>query len=128
MFRICRKIVPISPESWCNDGNGGARSCSLFERSAVDGGVSVMNHDSIEVRRGISADELERLGGGEVAYIKTLSSEEANEMYPLDDTLPEGINIYALHAADGTPIALTDSMQAALGQAIDDELVVASLH
>lgn len=87
-----------------------------------------MNHDSIEVRRGISADELERLGGGEVAYIKTLSSEEANEMYPLDDTLPEGINIYALHAADGTPIALTDSMQAALGQAIDDELVVASLH
>ncbi|MBU1212767.1 MAG: DUF1150 domain-containing protein [Alphaproteobacteria bacterium] len=80
------------------------------------------------LRRDISTDELERLGGGEVAYIKTLSSEEANEIYPLDDTLPEGINIYALHAADGTPIALTDSMQAALGQAIDDELVVASLH
>ena len=87
-----------------------------------------MTEDIIDVRRDISADELERLGGGEVAYIKTLSSEEANEMYPLDDTLPDGINIYALHAADGTPIALTDSMQAALGQAIDDELVVASVH
>ncbi|KUO60408.1 MAG: hypothetical protein APF80_15720 [Alphaproteobacteria bacterium BRH_c36] len=84
--------------------------------------------EDIALRRDISTDELERLGGGEVAYIKTLSSEEANEIYPLDDTLPEGINIYALHAADGTPIALTDSMQAALGQAIDDELVVASLH
>ena len=87
-----------------------------------------MTEDMIDLRRDISTDELERLGGGEVAYIKTLSSEEANEIYPLDDTLPEGINIYALHAADGTPIALTDSMHAALGQAIDDELVVASLH
>lgn len=87
-----------------------------------------MTEDIIDLRRDISADELERLGGGEVAYIKTLSSEEANQIYPLDDTLPDGINIYALHAADGTPIALTDSMQAALGQAIDDELVVASLH
>ncbi len=87
-----------------------------------------MTEEMIDLRRDISTDELERLGGGEVAYIKTLSSEEANEIYPLDDTLPDGINIYALHAADGTPIALTDSMQAALGQAIDDELVVASLH
>lgn len=87
-----------------------------------------MTGHGIDVRRGISADELEQLGGGEVAYIKTLTSEEANEIYPLDDTLPDGINIYALHAADGTPIALTDSMQAALGQAIDDELVVASVH
>lgn len=87
-----------------------------------------MTGQGIEVRRGISTDELEQLGGGEVAYIKTLTSEEANEIYPLDDTLPDGINIYALHAADGTPIALTDSMQAALGQAIDDELVVAAVH
>lgn len=87
-----------------------------------------MEQDKIEVRRGISTDELEQLGGGEVAYIKTLTSEEANEIYPLDDTLPEGISIYALHAADGTPIALTDSMQAALGQAMDDELEVASIH
>jgi len=82
----------------------------------------------MEVRKGISTDELEQLGGGEVAYIKTLSSEEANEIYPLDDSLPEGISIYALHAADGTPIALTDSMQAALGQALDDELQVTSVH
>lgn len=87
-----------------------------------------MTEARIDLKRGISTDELERLGGGEVAYIKTLTSEEANEIYPLDDTLPEGINIYALHAADGTPIALTDLMQAALGQAMDDQLEVASVH
>lgn len=87
-----------------------------------------MMEQKMEVRKGISTDELEQLGGGEVAYIKTLSSEEANEIYPLDDSLPEGISIYALHAADGTPIALTNSMQAALGQALDDELQVTSVH
>jgi hypothetical protein len=103
------------------------RCCLLFKGSAVDGGSGVMEQ-KMEVRKGISTDELEQLGGGEVAYIKTLSSEEANEIYPLDDSLPEGISIYALHAADGTPIALTDSMQAALGQALDDELQVTSVH
>ena len=74
---------------------------AVEEQRAVDGGVSVMEA-KMEVRKGISPDELEQLGGGEVAYIKMLTSEEANEIYPLDDSLPEGISIYALHAADGT--------------------------
>jgi len=77
----------------------------------------------------ITLEELASLGGGEVAYIKTLTSDEAQEMFPsIEEDLPEGINLYALHAADGTPIALTDSMQAALGHAMGDELEIASLH
>lgn len=81
-----------------------------------------------EVTREMSADELEQLGGGEVAYIKTLSSDEAHEMFPSIEGLPDGISLYAVHAADGTPLALTDSMQAALGHAMGDELEVASVH
>jgi hypothetical protein len=77
----------------------------------------------------ITLEELASLGGGEVAYIKTLTSDQAQEMFPsIEEDLPEGINLYALHAADGTPIALTDSMQAALGHAMGDELEIASLH
>ena len=34
----------------------------------------------------------------------------------------------ALHAADGTPLALTDSRQAAVGHAMGDELEVAAVH
>ncbi len=76
----------------------------------------------------MSEIELARLGGGQVAYIKTLSSEEALRMFPAIEDLPRGINLFALHAADGTPIALTDTRQAALGHAMDGELEIASVH
>jgi hypothetical protein len=76
----------------------------------------------------ISEVELARLGGGQVAYIRELSSDEARRMFPSVQGLPSGINLFALHGADGTPIALTDSLQAALGHAIDGELEVASVH
>lgn len=72
--------------------------------------------------------ELARLGGGEVAYIKTLSSDDAHRMFPMVDGLPSGINLFSLHAADGTPLALTDTLQAAIGHAQEGELAIASLH
>ncbi len=76
----------------------------------------------------ISAAELAELGDGQVAYIKTMSSDEAHRLFPAVNGLPEGISLYALHAANGRPIALTDTMQAALGHALEDELQIASIH
>ncbi len=72
--------------------------------------------------------ELATLGGGVVAYIKTLTSDEASRMFPAIEGLPQGINLFSLHAADGTPLALTDTRQAAIGHAIDDDLEIASVH
>lgn len=72
--------------------------------------------------------ELARLGDGQVAYIRAMTSAEARRMFPSVKGLPRGIDLFALHAADGTPIALTDSLQAAVGHAIDGELEIASLH
>ncbi len=76
----------------------------------------------------MSMSELAKLGGGKVAYIKIMTPEEAREMFPAIEGLPAGINLFALHAADGTPLALTDSRQAAVGHAMGDELEIASLH
>ena len=76
----------------------------------------------------MSQFELAKLGGGHVAYIKTLTADEAQRMFPAVNELPSGINLYALHAADGTPIALTDTKQAALSHAMDGELLIASIH
>ena len=76
----------------------------------------------------ISQMDLAKLGGGRVAYIKVLNSDEARRLYPAIKGLPPGIDLYALHAADGTPIALTDSRQAAIGHAKGDKLEVASVH
>lgn len=76
----------------------------------------------------MSPDELARLGDGKVAYIKTMTSEEAQKAFPSIEGLPQGINLFALHGADGTPLALTDSHQAALGHAMGDELEIRSIH
>lgn len=76
----------------------------------------------------MSQADFARLGGGIVAYIKVLTCDEAKAMFPAVEGLPDGIDLFALHAADGTPIALTDSRQAAIGHAKGDKLEVKSLH
>ncbi len=72
--------------------------------------------------------ELARLGGGHLAYIRAMSSEQARELFPTIEGLPVKAILFTLHAADGTPIALTDSRQAAIGHAMDGELEIASIH
>jgi hypothetical protein len=76
----------------------------------------------------MSETEFAKLGGGAIAYIKVMTCDEARRMFPAIEGLPDGINLFALHAADGTPLALTDSRQAALGHAKGDKLEVKSLH
>lgn len=76
----------------------------------------------------MSLTELAQLGGGKVAYIKVMSHDEAKDLFPAVDNLPEGIDLYSLHAADGTPLILTDSRSAAVGHAIGDELEIAAVH
>ncbi len=72
--------------------------------------------------------EFATLGGGVIAYIKPLTSDEASRMCPTVKGLPDGINLFSLHAADGRPLALTHTKQAAIGHAIDDDLQIASVH
>jgi len=76
----------------------------------------------------MSQKDFAALGDGQIAYIKKLSQDEARRMFPAVDDLPTGISLFALQSADGTPIALTDSRQAAVGHALGDELDVASVH
>ena len=76
----------------------------------------------------LTGADLAKLGDGQVAYIRMMSSDEAHRMFPSVTGLPDGSNIFALHSADGTPLALTDSRQAAMGHAMGDQLVIASIH
>lgn len=76
----------------------------------------------------ISEVELARLGDGQVAYIRMMTTKEARSLFPMIEGLPRKGILFALHSADGTPIALTDSRQAAVGHAHEGELEVASIH
>jgi len=81
-----------------------------------------------ETRPLMSLKELALLGDGEVAYIKQLDSDAATELFPaLDDSI-DGIDLYAVLGADGTPIALTDSRNAAIANALENDLVPVSVH
>jgi hypothetical protein len=72
--------------------------------------------------------DLANLGDGKVAYIKIVSGAEAQATYPGVKGVPEDMELFALHAADGTPLALTDSRQAAMGHALGEDLEIASIH
>lgn len=76
----------------------------------------------------ITETELASLGEGQIAYIRQMSNSEARRMFPGVQGLPKGIDLFSLHGADGTPIALTDSRQAAMGHAVEGELEIASIH
>lgn len=72
--------------------------------------------------------EFQNLGGGEVAYIKSMTSDEAERMFPAIENLPSGLKLFALTAADGSPILVTDSLNAAAAQARSDELEIQNVH
>ena len=68
------------------------------------------------------------LGGGKIAYVKPIRSEDVHRLYPQAPELEPGMSLYALHAADGTPILLADSREAVLADAASQEIETVSLH
>jgi hypothetical protein len=68
------------------------------------------------------------LGGGKIAYVKPIRSEDVHTLYPEAPELQPGLQLFALHAADGTPILVTDSREAAIANALTHELETVSVH
>jgi len=73
-------------------------------------------------------EALAQMGDGRLAYVKPIRSEDVAEMFPQAPQIAPGIQLFALHAADGTPILLTDTREAALANAWSQELEAVSLH
>ena len=76
----------------------------------------------------VTASELAGLGGGKLAYVKTMLSEDINRLFPHAPDLEPGLELFALLGADGTPILVTDSRDAALANAWENDLETVSLH
>jgi hypothetical protein len=76
----------------------------------------------------ISPEAFALLGGGKIAYVKAVRSEDVQAMFPQAPQLQPGMQLFSLHAADGTPIMLTDSREAALANAWSQELETVSVH
>jgi hypothetical protein len=76
----------------------------------------------------ITPQALAILGGGKIAYVKAIRSEDVHSLYPQAPEMQAGMRLFALHAADGTPILVTDSREAAIANAMTHELETVSVH
>ncbi|HTV36752.1 MAG TPA: DUF1150 domain-containing protein [Xanthobacteraceae bacterium] len=76
----------------------------------------------------MSPEAFAHLGDGRIAYVKTIRSEDVPSLFPQAPEMAPGLKLFALHAADGTPIMLTDSREAAIANAWQQELETVSVH
>ena len=69
--------------------------------------------------------------GTRLAYIKTIDLDEARALgvvIPSEIRLPQGVKLFALHAADGTTLGITDSWASAYSAAVQNNFVPLSVH
>lgn len=76
----------------------------------------------------LTNEQLASLGDGHVAYLKPIRSEELSQLFPAAPAIQPGLQLFALLAADGTPLFVTDSRDAAMANAMSQELEMVSLH
>jgi len=91
---------------------------------------SNMSSETDRTDHEMTPEALADLGDGRLAYVKAIRSEDVAALFPQMQVpkLAPGITLFALHAADGTPIMLTDSREAAIANAWSQELETVSLH
>jgi hypothetical protein len=69
--------------------------------------------------------------GHRLAYIKPIDLDEAKAMglvIPSEIRLPANVKLYALHAADGTTLGITDNWASAYSAAVQNNFVPLSVH
>jgi hypothetical protein len=81
-----------------------------------------------DLKKSISLEALAHLGDGQVAYLKMIRSEDVRALFPHAPEMAPGLKLFALHAADGRPIMLTDSRDTAVANAWTQELDMVSVH
>lgn len=85
-------------------------------------------YDASAIRLGMPAEMFAALGEQRLAYIKPMRSEDVALLGADAPKLEPGHVVFVLHAADGTPIVLTDSHESALKDAESYDLEAVSIH
>ena len=76
----------------------------------------------------LTPDEFAHLGQGAIAYVKQIKSDDVTKLFPQAPTIQPGLDLFMLLGADGNPIMLTDSADAAVANAWENKLQTVSLH
>jgi len=67
-------------------------------------------------------------GANAVGYVRQLRSEEVSSLYPQAPQLIPGVTVFVLHAADGTPLNITESFAEIMRAAEVHALEPVSVH
>ena len=76
----------------------------------------------------VSPEQLQAIGAGFLAYVKPMDAEDASKLLGQEVKVAPGEHVYGLFNANGAPISISQSMEGALGSAMEHELVPTLLH
>ncbi|PSH66749.1 DUF1150 domain-containing protein [Phyllobacterium brassicacearum] len=76
----------------------------------------------------LSELEFARLGAGQVAYMRKVKTDDLAHSFPALPPMTPGIELWALFAANGDPIVLSDERDNVLVGAQEHELRTVMLH
>lgn len=76
----------------------------------------------------LTASQFAHLGEGIVAYMRQIDSDDLKNKFPGLPEIESGLRLWALFAANGQPIMLTDERSSAVASAMQHDLTPVSIH
>jgi hypothetical protein len=76
----------------------------------------------------MTPEDFAHLGGGVLGYVREIEGKEAVKLLGDRIHVPPEAKLFCLYNADGTPISISGSHEAAVSSAQEHELVAASVH
>lgn len=76
----------------------------------------------------MTSGEFAHLGEGSVAYLRKVSSDDLRGRFPGLKEIAPGLELWALFAANGQPILLSDARDRALAGAMENDLTTVAIH
>jgi hypothetical protein len=76
----------------------------------------------------LTAQDLAMLGEGALGYIREIEAKEARRLLGRQAKVAPDAKLFCLYNANGAPISISGSREAALGSAVEHELMPMSVH
>ncbi|MEP9374305.1 DUF1150 family protein [Mesorhizobium sp. KR1-2] len=79
-------------------------------------------------RHALTQAELAHLGEGSLAYLRKIDSDELKGKFPSLQEIASGMEIWALFAANGQPLLLSDARDTAIAGALENHLTPLAIN
>ena len=90
--------------------------------------MKTITTDHTNPRFEMTREELAALGRGEVAYVRSIDANAAKGILGPEASVPAGTEFFCLYLADGTPVSISGSREAALQSAAQHDLMTIAVH